>query len=247
MSHDGTLVDLGGDLRVHASSAIEARFLYEEIFTEGCYDDIELPEKPFVVDVGANIGMFLLWVKRTCPDAEVLAFEPMPASVALARRNIDLHRMDGVTLHQVALGAEAERGVTFTYYPMIPGNSTRYPEIKEVQKATMARTLAVKVVERMHRGTEVAVDVERLSTFLDAGRTVDLLKLDVEGAEPDVLRGIDEGHWPLIRQIVMEVQDLDGRLDTVTGILESHGLTVTVRVAPLIEEDNRAYLLRATP
>lgn len=243
---DGKLVELGGDLRVYASSAIEARFLYEEIFNEGCYDDIGLPPKPYVVDVGANIGMFLVFIKRAHPDAEVLAFEPMPASVALARQNIELHGLDDVVLHQLALGAKPEQGVTFTYYPMIPGNSTRYPEIKEVQKANMAKTLAVKVVERMHRGSEVSVDVERLSTFLEPGRPVDLLKMDVEGAEPDVLRGIDEAHWPLIRQIVMEVQDLDGRLAAVTEILESHGMTLNVRVAPLIEAENHAYLVHAT-
>ncbi len=243
---DGKLVELGADLRVYASSAIEARFLYEEIFNEGCYDDIGLPQRPYIVDVGANIGMFLVFIKKTYPDAEVLAFEPMPASVALARQNIELHGLDGVVLHQLALGSKPEQAVPFTYYPMIPGNSTRYPEIKEVQKANMAKTLAVKVVERMHKGSEVAVDVERLSTFLDAGRPVDLLKMDVEGAEPDVLLGIDADHWPLIRQIVMEVQDLDGRLAAVTDILTANGLTPSVRQAPLIEAENHAYLLHAT-
>ncbi|HEY0638323.1 MAG TPA: FkbM family methyltransferase [Pseudonocardiaceae bacterium] len=243
---DGKLVELDPTLSVFASSAIEARFLHEEIFTEGCYDDIVLPEHPFVVDVGANIGMFLLWVARRHPGAEVLAFEPMPDSVALARRNLELHGVTGVTLHEVALGAEAERDVVFTFYPMIPGNSTRYPEIKEVQKANMARTLAVKVVERMHRGREVTVQVERLSAFLTADRPIDLLKLDVEGAEVDVLLGIDATHWPLVRQVVMEVQDLGGRLAAVRDVLRRNGFEVTVRVAPLIEEDNRAYLVHAT-
>jgi len=37
---------------------------------------------------------------------------------------------------------------------------------------------------------------------------VDLLKVDVERAELDVLRGIELRHWPLIRQVAVEVHDV---------------------------------------
>jgi FkbM family methyltransferase len=242
---DGKLVELDPTLSMYATSGVEARFLYEEIYRAGCYADIPLPDNPFVVDVGANIGMFVVYLKSRYPDATVLAFEPAAPSVELLRRNIELHGLTGVTVEPVALGAAAERDVPFTYYPLIPGNSTRYPEIKELQKANMAKTLAVKVVERMHRAQQLTTHVERLSTFLDAGRPVDLLKIDAEGAEVDVLRGIDPAHWPLIEQVVMEVQDLDDRLDAARELLTEHGMPPVIRQAPLIEADNRAYLVRA--
>jgi FkbM family methyltransferase len=242
---DGKLVELGPGFQVYASSAIEARFIYEEIFQEGGYEDVGLPAQPFVLDVGANIGMFVVYIKTKYPDAEVVAFEPAPASVELLHRNIALHGLNEVVVHQIALGAAAERDVPFTYYPMIPGNSTRYPEIKELQKTNMAKTFAVKVVERMHRGEQLAVAVERLSSYLDPARPVDLLKIDAEGAEGDVLLGIDPEHWPLIRQVVIEVQDLDDRLASVCAVLTNYGLQPAVRPAPLIEAENRAYLVHA--
>jgi hypothetical protein len=34
---------------------------------------------------------------------------------------------------------------------------------------------------------------------------IDLLKIDVEGAETDVLAGLEEYHWPLVRQMAMEI------------------------------------------
>ncbi|MEN3362003.1 MAG: hypothetical protein V7637_5985, partial [Mycobacteriales bacterium] len=206
---DGKLVELDPTLSMYATSGVEARFLYEEIYRAGCYADIPLPDNPFVVDVGANIGMFVVYLKSRYPDATVLAFEPAAPSVELLRRNIELHGLTGVTVEPVALGAAAERDVPFTYYPLIPGNSTRYPEIKELQKANMTRTLGPKVVERMHRSQLLTTAVEPLSAFLDPGRPVDLLKIDAEGAEVDVLRGLDARHWPLIRQAVVEVQDVD--------------------------------------
>lgn len=246
---DGRLLELGQDgpepLQVYAASAIEARFLYEEIFRAGCYADLGLPDRPLVLDVGANIGMFVLFVTRRYPHAEVHAFEPAPVSAALLRRNLELHGLDGVVVHETALGSVAEQDVPFVYYPMIPGNSTRYPEIKELQKANMTRQLGSRVVERMHRGEQITTSVRRLSEFLAGDRRVDLLKIDAEGAEVDVLRGIDPAQWPLIGQVVLEVQDLADRLAEACGLLRRYGLEPAVLPAPLIDADNRAYLVRA--
>jgi hypothetical protein len=52
---------------------------------------------------------------------------------------------------------------------------------------------------------------------------VDFLKVDVEGAELDVLRGIAARDWPRIHALAVEVHDLDGRLATVLATLGSAG------------------------
>jgi hypothetical protein len=52
---------------------------------------------------------------------------------------------------------------------------------------------------------------------------IDLLKVDVEKAELDVLEGVEAGDWPRIRQVVVEVHDLDGRLARVTDLLRANG------------------------
>jgi hypothetical protein len=55
---------------------------------------------------------------------------------------------------------------------------------------------------------------------------IDLLKVDVEGAEVSVLTGIDDDQWPGIQQVAMEVENFKLR-DTCTRILESKGFSVT--------------------
>jgi FkbM family methyltransferase len=238
-------VRLDDDLQMHASSAIEARFIHQEIFRAGCYSVPDLPSHPFVVDVGANIGLFVLYLKRRYPDAEVLAFEPMPQTAALLRKNLDLHGLDSVTVHEIALGSAADTGVPFTFYPMIPGNSTRHPETKVAAKAALAKTVPEKLAERMYRGRRTIVDIARLSSLLPADRTIDLLKIDVEGAEIDVLHGIDPQHWPLIRHMVMEVHDLDGRLEEACDLLRDRGLHPEVTSAVPGDADSPTHLIHA--
>jgi hypothetical protein len=55
---------------------------------------------------------------------------------------------------------------------------------------------------------------------------IDLLKVDVEGAELDVLRGIDDEHWPLIQQVVLEGHDQNGELDAIKNILDRQGFDI---------------------
>ncbi|CAE7473317.1 sdnD, partial [Symbiodinium necroappetens] len=59
------------------------------------------------------------------------------------------------------------------------------------------------------------------------GKTVDLLKVDVEGAEWDVLMGIDEQIWPCLRQLVIEVHDGDdGRVQKIMELCKGKGFKV---------------------
>jgi FkbM family methyltransferase len=57
---------------------------------------------------------------------------------------------------------------------------------------------------------------------------VDLMKIDVEGAEWAVLQGIEASDWPRIRQLALEVHDVEGRVERTRALLEDKGYTVVV-------------------
>jgi hypothetical protein len=68
---------------------------------------------------------------------------------------------------------------------------------------------------------------------------IDLLKVDVEKAELDVLNGIDGKDWPKIRQVVVEVHDLDRRVETTRKLLIAAGLrSVSVEQPPTLKDTN---------
>jgi len=63
----------------------------------------------------------------------------------------------------------------------------------------------------------------------DAGvDRIDMLKIDVEAAEESVIAGIDAETWPRIRQLAVEVHDVDGRLARLRRLLDDHGFATTV-------------------
>ena len=56
--------------------------------------------------------------------------------------------------------------------------------------------------------------------------SVDLLKIDAEGDELNVLRGVRAADWPRIQQVVCEVHDVHDRLRHCVSLLRRHGFSV---------------------
>ena len=63
----------------------ETDYLYEEIFADRAYlkHGVRLDDGACVVDVGANIGLFTLFVQANCKDPIIYSFEPSPADVQM--------------------------------------------------------------------------------------------------------------------------------------------------------------------
>jgi acyl carrier protein len=92
-------------------------------------------------------------------------------------------------------------------------------------------------LEERFRSETFQCRLRPLSSVIDEENVaeIDLLKIDVQKAEWEVLAGIREDHWPLIGQIVMEVHDLDGRLEQVVKLLGDRGFRVAVEQDDLLE------------
>ena len=57
---------------------------------------------------------------------------------------------------------------------------------------------------------------------------IDMLKIDVEGSECDVLSGLESPLWPRVRQAVVEVHDVNGRVDDVARLFRDRGFLTAV-------------------
>ena len=230
----------------------EAKFIYKEIFEEEIYlrHGVSLPDGACIFDVGANIGLFTLFAGSRCQNATIYAFEPLPPIFEALRLNASLYGLD-VRLYGCGL-ADKARDEVFTYYPNFPGSSGRFgdpdkdreilqrglvnvlqldPAESSTQQATeefetlMRERLAGRLVsERVTCQLRTISDVMRENNV----QRIDLLKVDAEKSEMDVLAGIEADDWHKIEQIVLEVHDLEGRLEEIRGLLRSHDFEVAV-------------------
>jgi MinD superfamily P-loop ATPase len=73
---------------------------------------------------------------------------------------------------------------------------------------------------------EIKAQVATLGQMLRINQVarVDLLKIDVEGAELDVLLGLDPETWPRVHQVVMETHNRQGLCHRIARLLAAHGL-----------------------
>lgn len=134
----------------------------------------------WVVDCGANHGDFAAWVSRNT-QARVVSFEPDPRLFSA------LPQLERVTHHNLAVAGS-------------DGKLTLH----------LGEHQCSSVHYREHEATpSVDVDAVQLDAFLDeldVGE-IGLLKLDIEGAELDVVDGVDPAFWRRVRQITCEFHE----------------------------------------
>jgi FkbM family methyltransferase len=245
---------LPNGMEVSYHSRAEVGFFYQDIFEKQIYikHGVELKDGDCVFDVGANVGFFTLFAHRRARNVRVYAFEPAPPLFEALSENVARH---GVNARLFNCGvSDRSRTAAFTFYPNSSGMSSFYAderEEREALRAIMQNQLrqGVEGMERVMRHADELLDerlkalryecrLRTLSEVIAEERVgvIDFLKVDVQKSELDVLRGVADEDWPKIRQIVIEVHDLGGRLDEIRGMLEGRGYAVAVEQDDHYEE-----------
>lgn len=124
-----------------------------------------------IFDIGANIGWYTLNLAKRFPNAQIHAFEPLPATFASLELNAALN--ESLSVHLNSFGfSDTERELTFYFNPESTGSSS------------------LANLTGSEQAQEVICRVKRLDDFVQAlGTGPDFIKCDVEGAELLVFRG----------------------------------------------------------
>ena len=223
----------------------ETNQLYDEIFVRRSYlrHGITLPEQACVFDLGANIGLFTLFVSIECRSAIIHSIEPVPEIVEVLLANTQFYNLSA-TVHGVAIGSKTDE-VNLVYYPSSTLQSGLYtnPDRDEfVVRQYAYSQLLEKVgnhnftsrdfdalIEERFQEKHYRVPLKTLSEIIEKEnvKKIDLLKIDVERSELEVLEGIKEAHWQIIQQIVLEVHDSQTS-KKVIEILENRGFNIAI-------------------
>ena len=179
--------------------------LYRSIYIREIYRFEPRRPSPLVLDCGANIGLATRYFKQVMPDARVMAFEPDAVAAGALMRNLDFGGIDDVQVRNQAVWV-FDGQVAFARGPIDRGR------------------VAGHIVDE-HREEEGVdgVPCVRLRDLLV--EPVDLLKLDIEGAEVDVLDDCGD-RLDLVERLFVEYHGFAGhpqRLSQMLALLSDAG------------------------
>jgi FkbM family methyltransferase len=167
-------------------------WVYKEIFLNECYAAWSRDDVTVIVDLGANVGLAALYYMNRYPKARVISIEPNPDAVSCLRKNLGSYSNSEVISVAVAKNA---------------GRTKLWVDTESASKLNSSITGRDRF-GRHGKFNSVFITTKRLEEIIPSH--VDLLKVDIEGAEYEVLASLCVNP-SRIRTIVSEFHDLPSR------------------------------------
>ncbi|MGA7838409.1 MAG: FkbM family methyltransferase [Ignavibacteriaceae bacterium] len=141
-------------------------FQYKDIFVKNIYKFNSGNNSPLIYDCGANIGISCLYFKELFPSARIKAFEADPAIANILSNNLRANKISGIDITAKAVWTD-NNGIDFNSDGADGGSITQSPG-------------------------GIRVDSVSLRNLLLNEEKIDLIKMDIEGAEVDVIIDCNE-------------------------------------------------------
>lgn len=183
-----------GGHTMHVPDCQSFLWQFKEIFADENYRFQAASNAPLIYDCGANIGLDALYFKRLYPQARIKAFEADPAIAAILQKNLHANGHADVQVVGKAVWV-ADTDVHFASEGADGGTMT--PD-----------------------GTKMRIPAIRLRNWLLAETEIDLLKMDIEGAEAAVVADCGDA-LRRVRNIFIEYHAYVGQPQALDGILQT--------------------------
>ncbi len=135
---------------------------YKSIIVDEIYAFKARNNQPVIYDCGANIGISVLYFKMLYPEAKIIAFEADPSIAKVLQENINVNKLSDVSLVAKAVWKD-DHCISFGVEGADAGSI-------------------------YFEGEKIHIPSVRLRDILEKESYIDFLKMDIEGAETEVLR-----------------------------------------------------------
>ncbi len=138
-----------------------------------------LPQRRFsgsrvIVDVGANVGIFSIYMKMNYPNSQIYCFEPVPSTIELLRQNLRLVPDSFI-------------------FPFGLSNENRKEKIQIHATNSGANSIKINEKNQGNYTTTVDIELKDAAEFIDnlKLKDINILKIDTEGCEVEILKSIE--------------------------------------------------------
>lgn len=187
------------NFKIEVSDFLSVAWQIKEFFGDERMAFYSEESDPVIIDCGSNVGISALYFKSIFPQARITCFEADPAIAEILKRNLKSNGAADVVVHQKAVWTHS-KGVSFGSEGADGGS---------VQDG----------------GNTVFVPSVRFKEILQQFDRVDLLKIDIEGAEVEVLGDCSEELYR-VKYLYVEYHSLSDRpqeLDKLLLVLKNNG------------------------
>jgi FkbM family methyltransferase len=164
--------------------------------------EVILPKNPVILDLGSNIGLTVVHLKKVYPDATIYAYEMNTENYLLAKYNTKSY--DGVYLHNEAIWIENS---VVSYSP-----SSDFD--------------AYSIKDNADDNNSIKINSTTISKIIETYNLskIDFVKMDIEGAEEDVLKNQDLSWLHIVNALNIEMHLDEGEhIEPYLKILEKYG------------------------
>jgi len=175
-------------------------YSFKEIFVDGIYEFACDTEDPVIIDCGVNIGTGLIYFKSLYPKSRIIGFEADPYIFGICRSNLEAFQINDIQLENLAVWNE----------------DVELEFMSEGADGGRIDCLLTDV-------RKIRVKARRLSQYIID--EVDLLKIDIEGAEAAVLSEI-RNKLHFVKNLFVEYHSFTNKpqnLSLILAILENAG------------------------
>ena len=199
-----------GDHKINYIRPYEVLHTYKDVFENDIYKFRASSDRPLIIDCGANIGISILYYKTLYPKADIIAFEPDKTNFQLLSKNVNQNNLNGVNIHEAAVWIE--NGMISFAANAAEGSS---------------------IAASGEGDNVVPVSCVRLAGILNQHQTIDFLKIDIEGAEAEVIKDCAPG-LTKVENMFLEYHGTineTGKLIMILELLTTSGFKVYIRNA----------------
>ena len=209
---------------IQYSSIYSYIYIYNEIFINGDYSYIVPNKDNYVIfDIGANIGLYSLYINENYKNVNIHCFEPITDLFNKLKHNLEYNKKNNnnIFINNVGLG-DTPMTTTINFYPDADGLSTINNDMKDKKQKIIESScknsifggLCDKFYENilntgLNNVKVQEINIIKLSEYITKNNitNIDLIKIDVEGFELNVLNGINDDHFKIINNFIIEIEN----------------------------------------
>ena len=184
--------------------------------------EFDVNENDTIIDIGAHIGLFSLFVSDNCKNGKIYCYEPITENYNILMKNIELNKIKNIIPFNQAVSKENEKIKIY-----LNSDDSAHSIFSSGKDFVQVKSISIKSI----------FDNNKINNC-------NLLKLDCEGAEYEIIDSIPEEYFLRINKLIIEYHLASKKPILYDKLLKKlQDLSFTIKIEKITEDMGMIYAL----